>query len=558
MLSIAGWHIFHRLKNKAYRLRFAVPVIVLLLVAVAYFSWKPVRNQVARQRHPYVVLISIDTLHVGYTSLYNEEVQETPHLEDMAQNGIVFRNAYTRVPITLPSHTALLSGVLPVELGVMANGDVVPERITTLAEVFRDAGYQTAGFVSLGVLRASFGLDQGFDHFDDPFRDGDKRPYRTADEVLDSVKDWLGRSGREPFFIWVHFSDPHEPYIPVGAPPDTRLRLDEQVLGEWNLASKTPVSLSFSLPPGDHRLTWTSLRKARPDDRSETSIRLHLYSRKLLGPYTSTPLPDPTKGVDLKPDWGVALSNPENEALPLELQFNGKMVRPPPSEVLENYRLEVAYTDRYVGELRRLFRSLDIEDEILWVIVSDHGEGLFHHDTLGHAADVFEDQLRLLWLLMGPGLPSGKAVDGTPALMVDVAPTLLDWVGLAPPVDMEGISRVGCWSEGPCPDREAWWAYGLNHDTNRLTAMAGYRWPYKWIWKKGRGRQAHLLSDDPWEEKDLLELPGRERPSELKLMAEEFREQRYRLAQPLRLPRRLLHLQKNLELLRALGYIDTK
>ena len=67
-----------------------------------------------------------------------------------------------------------------------------------------------------------------------------------------------------------------------------------------------------------------------------------------------------------------------------------------------------------------------------------------------------------------------------------------------------------------------------------------------------------MLLDDPWEGNDLLQLPGPERPSELKRLAEDFREQRYRLSEPLRLPRRLLHLQKNLELLRTLGYIDTR
>jgi hypothetical protein len=89
-------------------------------------------------------------------------------------------------------------------------------------------------------------------------------------------------------------------------------------------------------------------------------------------------------------------------------------------------------------------------------------------------------------------------------------------------------------------------------------ALAGYRWPYKWLWRRGRGRQAHLVLDDPWEENDLLQLPGPERPSELKQLAKDFREQRYRLSEPLRLPRRLLHLQKNLELLRTLGYIDAR
>ena len=114
----------------------------------------------------------------------------------------------------------------------------------------------------------------------------------------------------------------------------------------------------------------------------------------------------------------------------IQFQFSGRLIRPAPSDVLDNYRVEVEYTDRYLGELEALFESRGIGEDILWVIVSDHGEGLFNHNCLGHAEYVFEDQLRILWLMRGAGVPEGRVVDDTAALMVDVPATLLDLVGL--------------------------------------------------------------------------------------------------------------------------------
>jgi arylsulfatase A-like enzyme len=141
--------------------------------------------------------------------------------------------------------------------------------------------------------------------------------------------------------------------------------------------------------------------------------------------------------------------------------------------------------------------------------------------------------------------------------MVDIAPTLLDLVGLSVPDEMEGVSVVECWSGQPCSTREEWWAYGLNHETNGLTSIAGYRWPYKWMWRRSLGRRAHLVSGDPWEEEDLLEGRG-DNPDELKALAEKFRQKRRRFAQLLRLPPRMQQQEKHIDLLRSLGYIEAK
>jgi hypothetical protein len=310
----------------------------------------------------------------------------------------------------------------------------------------------------------------------------------------------------------------------------------------------------LTLPPGRHKLTWTSLRGERHDDRPETCIRLELLDPDGLSAYTSS-LPE--HGVDLRPSWDLELDNPEEDSVDIELRFGGRLIRPAPSDVLDNYQTEVDYTDYYIGEIQKLFESFGIVEEVLWVVVSDHGEGLFNHGVLGHAEFTFEDQLRILWLLNGPSLPAGAIVD-EPALMEDVAPTLLDIVGLPIPESAEGMVMASCWSEGDCPIRDEWWSYGMRHEPSQLTSLAGHKWPYKWQWRRGEGRQAFALLEDPWEEKDLLELPGPERPDDIKVLAEDFRRQRARHQNMVRQRPDTGDPERRMELLRSLGYVDPK
>jgi arylsulfatase A-like enzyme len=528
--------------------------IVLLLVVLG--PGREMRNATARARYPHVVLITIDTLHVLETGVYNPEIQFTPNLVDFARDGLVFQNAYTPVPITLPSHTDLMSGMSPLKHSVMANGDQVPAGLTTLAEVFKEAGYRTAAFVSLGVLMRAFQLDQGFDTYVDPFGDRRGRWYRRADEVFEPVKSWLEENYSEPFFIWVHYSDPHEPYLTKDAPPDTRLTLDGKLVGEWTLADRAQVDVQVEVSPGKHRLTWTSLREPRPDDVRHTGMKMNLFGQKDLAALTSASLPSSGDDIDLEPSWSLDLANAGSEAVTLKLGFGGRLQQASPSEVAEYYPQEVEWADRHVGKLRALVDSLGIGEETLWVIVSDHGEGLYRHDYLGHSAYVFEDQLRILWQMQGPGVPKGKIVDSTPVMMMDVAPTLLDLVGLAVPSGVEGHSLVECWQDGDCPERKEWWAYGLNHGNNRLAAAAGYKWPYKWMWKRQLDKAAYHLGDDPWEENDLLGPPPH--PQELVDLAREFQELRPNLAFRLTHRHRVAGHADQLEMLKALGYVGTQ
>lgn len=529
-------------------------LFVIVGLGAGYFAWSPIKSRTARTEYPYVVVVSLDTLHVSYSGLYNREGRGMSHLDELGRNGVVFQHAYTRVPITLPSHATLFSGQTPMIHGAIANGDVVPTSVDTLAETFQEAGYQTAAFVSLGVLGREFGLEQGFDVYDDPFGQSEARIYRYAHEVFEPLRAWLDRSHENPFFLWVHLSDPHEPYVPVGAPPDTRLTLDGDLEGEWSLVGDMKAVHRLTLPPGHHELTWTSLRGERPDDRPETCIRLEWFDPGALSSYTSSV---PVHGVDLRPSWSMELTNPHAEDVELELTFGGRLIRPAPSDVLDNYQMEVDYTDRYLGEIQKLLESLGISEEVLWVVVSDHGEGLFRHDVLGHAEFTFEDQLRIIWLLNGPGLPKGEIID-SPVLMEDVAPTLLDIVGLPVTERAEGIAMTSCWREGNCPKREEWWSYGMRHEPSQLTSLAGHRWPFKWQWRRGEGRQAFALVEDPWEETDLLLLPGPERPDEIKELAEDFRRMRVRHQNLIRQRPDSGDPERRMELLRSLGYVDPR
>ena len=229
----------------------------------------------------------------------------------------------------------------------------------------------------------------------------------------------------------------------------------------------------------------------------------------------------------------------------------------PPSEVLAAYPQEVAYTDRHLAALEGLLRELGIADDTLWVVVSDHGEGLFNHQILGHAVFAQEDQMRIAWMIKGPGVEAGRWIDDREALMEDVVPTVLDLLGLPVPAAVTGRSRVPCW-RGGCAPRELWWGFGASVEENRITALAGYRWPFKRLWQPEPGSGCFQIDDDPWEHENLC--PGevtsvRELPRELGRLERELRD---RLAA---LQARLDGLEPGAEererdeILRALGYV---
>lgn len=168
---------------------------------------------------PSVLLITLDTVRADHVGCYGYSAVQTPNIDRLATEGVRFANAYTQVPITLPSHAVILTGTYPMFNGVRDfTSTGLRSDIPTLSEVFHHNGYHTAAFVSSFVLNSMWGLNRGFDVYDDEMGPGVGHSnqlflvQRRGDRTVDQMLDWLGRNGREPFFVWLHLYDAHSPY----------------------------------------------------------------------------------------------------------------------------------------------------------------------------------------------------------------------------------------------------------------------------------------------------------------------------------------------------------
>jgi arylsulfatase A-like enzyme/tetratricopeptide (TPR) repeat protein len=184
-----------------------------------------------------VVVVTLDTLRADRLGCYGFRGIETPNIDAVASEGILFEQATSTVPLTLPSHTSIFTGLIPPHHGVRDNGGFFVEaKTTTLAERMREGGYTTGAFVGAWVLDSRWGLDQGFDVYSDRF---DLSKYKVVnlgtvqkkgDEVMDLALAWLEGVKAKKFFAWVHLYDPHTPY----EPPEPFLSRypDQKYLGE--------------------------------------------------------------------------------------------------------------------------------------------------------------------------------------------------------------------------------------------------------------------------------------------------------------------------------------
>jgi arylsulfatase A-like enzyme len=167
-----------------------------------------------------VLLITLDTTRQDRLGCYGCERPLTPNLDRLAGEGVVFDQAIAPIPVTLPSHATILTGCDPQEHGVRNNGTFVldPARVT-LAEVLRARGYATGATLGAFPVDSRFGLDQGFDTYDDDFPSESRvrewqMVQRRAGQVSRTALDWIAEHREGPFFHWAHYFDPHFPYEP--------------------------------------------------------------------------------------------------------------------------------------------------------------------------------------------------------------------------------------------------------------------------------------------------------------------------------------------------------
>lgn len=286
-----------------------------------------------------VILISVDTLRADHLSCYGYRRHSTPHIDSLARGGTLFTQIDSQVPLTLPSHTSLLSSTYPFVNGVEENGEKVPPGLATLATVLKSQGYRTAAFIGGFFLARRFGLNQGFDVYDGRFgSSGDflmkaldlKRP---AGEVTRSAMKWLEENRSAPFFLFLHLFDLHRPYNP---PPDFVAR----------------------------------------------------------------------NGAD-------------------------------------EYDAELAYVDDVLGAFRAFLAETGLFEKSLIVFTSDHGESLGEHGESTHGYFIYQSTLHVPLLIHWPaGTERYPARVDAPAGLIDVAPTIIEALGLAEPPSFQGKSLL--------------------------------------------------------------------------------------------------------------------
>jgi arylsulfatase A-like enzyme/Tfp pilus assembly protein PilF len=325
----------------------ALSTAVFIAAAVWFFSFRrtPLLASGAC-RGCNVLLITIDTLRADRVGAFGGPAGLTPSLDRLASEGVRLTRAYTAAPLTLPAHASILTATSPPVHGLRTNGLFrLGPAIPTLATVLKGAGYRTGAFVGSFVLDARFGLNRGFDEYDDRY--GEKRAgdpaegaERRGEEVVKPALAWINATASAqspaaspqplaptPWFAWVHLYDPHEPY-------------------------RAPE------------------------------------------PYASQHQP---------------------------------------------YDAEVAYADATVGRLLAGLPQGALDRTVI-MVAADHGESLGEHGERSHGVFIYDVTMRVPWIIRTPGLRHG--VSDALVRLIDLAPTILDLVGVAGQPEFEGRSLV--------------------------------------------------------------------------------------------------------------------
>ena len=385
-----------------------------------------------------VVLIVIDTLRSDVLGSYGGAGGHSPHMDELAASGVRFERAYSHIPITVPSHSSMFTSLLPTEHAALNNGHVLNASHVTLAERLRDDTYRrTSAFVSLGVLKAHFGVAQGFDEYYDTFgRDW----WKTAEEINGAVLPWLAdRDAAEPFFLWAHYSDPHEPYSPPGRDYPELIVRTEDGIETSVIANGSTWRVPLDVEEDTTRVTVSS------SDRLEWPIRLNGLRTNEGATVTCekgcrerSPAPGIVEYA-VVPPASFSIEHPAGETKPAWIQFR-PVENLPPSEIRVRYLEEVEYVDRAIGELVIALRERG--DNPLIILTADHGEELGEHGGAGHVTRLYDTTLRVPLIFSWPGvLPEGVVVED-PVSHIDLLPTIFELLKIPDTETRSGRSLV--------------------------------------------------------------------------------------------------------------------
>jgi len=528
---------------------------LFLAALVAFFNLLSCRT---RERAENYILITLDTQRADYISAYNPANAATPHIDLLAREGTLFRNAYSLIPITLPSHASLFFSEPPHLIRNYNNGQKIPARRSrpSFINLFRKKGFATAAFISLGVLKASFGLEQGFEEYLDDFPP--ERWYISAGEVNERVFSWLDNNRDRPFFLWIHYSDPHDPYAPPCSPLDFRLFLNDRQVAETSLQMYTLNQVRLDLRPGKNRLRIEFQNEF--DDRPD-----HFLGR--LDRLEFDPAPGPQSlQVDFPRGWYIRRADNifffKNNSL-IDIQNNAGLkqvtvtFRGKPNLTRETvptcYRREVEYMDGEIGRLWEKLRELQLFDKTAILVVGDHGEGLgeYHNDFgdphLGHIHYLYDIYLHVPLIIRDP-FQDRKGIVRTEAVTIlDLAPTLAAMAGIKPLPHFQGrnLLRLKSNARPPLIFEETYRPEAFKDRFGLLSL------PWHLVLTAHNSRyELYNLEKDPGEKANLYD--GQNWPSELLPLRQKLED----FARDILSGKQDIQIDdKTKEMLRALGYI---
>ena len=335
---------------------------------------------------PNIVVVTVDTLRVDHLSTYGYRRATSPHLDALAAEGVLFERSYSTSGTTLPSHLSIMTGLYPHQHGHVANHGAMGgfrsgEGRLTAAEILRDAGYATAAFVSGPTVSRATGLDVGFEHFDQHEMDGVaslENVSRRSGETTTAVLDWLAAGPPEPFFLWIHYWDPHEPNTPL-----------------------EPYASAFETDSELDRLI--DERRIRPD----------VLTERFSGEWVVR---------IFAPELAPALLRNEHVETPV---IDRDAVR----RLINLYDGDVLATDAALGRVVAGLKEHGLYEDAVVAFTADHGQALGQHDWLEHGR-IQGEEVHVPTVIRFPaGVWGGTRQVRQVVSAVDLFPTLLARLG---------------------------------------------------------------------------------------------------------------------------------
>lgn len=407
----------------------------------------------------YIFLVTLDTTradHIDYSSSGNTL---TPHLAELASQGQFFENAYALIPITLPSHASMFYSLPPHRLQIYNNGQIQKVSWPSVTQLLKRNGFATGAVISLGVLKAEFGLDKGFDRYIENFK-----PYlwtKHADEVNQEafrlIPQTLQEKPGEKYFFWIHYSDPHEPYFPPDNSGTFTITVNNLEVFRSPSIEQPAVNIEFTLAPGKNSIVFNTEVPANFNDYGGGPVQVRYIKYKdfslepgdkktviktiIPGEWNTKKTRTGTNYYSNEKKSGIVLLNPTRASITVNLRFIYRLWVDDASRK-RLYREEIRFMDRQLGKFLEFLKKENLYDNAVFIIMGDHGEGLGEYrGHFGHIHFLNRPAVKVPLIIAGKGIKSrGKRQELVSNL--NIAPTILDIADIKKPGFMLGHSLL--------------------------------------------------------------------------------------------------------------------